>query len=68
MKSDSTIVKVMTCIELADYMRGKPALVEQEAHLRRLGRLRVKVVLGLDSICIEYLGGQRFIEIQRDGG
>lgn len=68
MTADSTIVKVMTCIELADYMLGKPALAEQEAHLRRLGRLRVKVVLGSNTICIEYLGGQRFIEIQRDGG
>jgi hypothetical protein len=30
--------------------------------------MRVKVELGINTICIEYLGGQRFIEIQRAGG
>lgn len=61
------IVKFMTCIDLADCLQGRPTLAEQEAYIRRLGRLLVRVELGSDTICIDYLNGQRLIEIQREG-
>lgn len=60
------IRKIMTCIEVADILNDMPSLTAQEAFIRTLGDLRVRVELRPTKIRISYMSGQRLIEIHRE--